>query len=213
MRKIVSFFFILLCFVGIATTLIHLLEFQPIDGNSLPPGEEWYKIHLKSYKKFSLTTHLHLIAAMIFMLIAPFQFWSNFRNKHMHAHKVLGLIFILLAILTGVTGVTLGFVIPFSGAIESVIAFSMGGFLLFSIYKAVGAIRRKKIQQHREWMLRAFSAGSSVATMRVLNAILFPFNILGDRDLFWISLLLGLSLNISMTEAWIRYTRIKPHQA
>jgi hypothetical protein len=97
----------------------------------------------------------------------------------------------------------LSVVIPFDGFTETVITFINATLFFYCLAKAIGAAKKKKIADHRAWMVRATAVGLSVATMRVLNGILFPLHFVDDRTLFSISLILSSVFNLIIAQIFI----------
>ena len=87
---------------------------------------------------------------------------------------------------------------PAIGGINQAAATTLfASFFLFALCKAFWHIRRGEIALHREWMIRAFSVGLAVATIR---PILTPHEFFGIA--FWI----GFVLHLMAAEAWIHAT-------
>ena len=62
---------------------------------------------------------------------------------------------------------------------------------------------------HREWMLRAFSVGLAVATIRPIIGIFFATSHvsgLAPHDFFGIAFWIGFTLQLMAAEAWIHAT-------
>lgn len=161
-------------------------------------------MHLSEFDSQPLVTHLHLLLALAMTAIIPTQCSDGFRNRHLEVHRMLGRIFIGAGLICAVTGLILGVRIPFGGRSEPWIAGATGGIFIVSILKALAAIRSGHILEHRKWMMRGAMAALSVASMRILDTILFPFHPLPDRGLFSLSLLLALGMNLLIAEHFIR---------
>jgi hypothetical protein len=84
-----------------------------------------------------------------------------------------------------------------------------GSYFLVALSRAFWLIRRREIALHREWMIRAFSIGLAVATIRPIIGIFFAtsrFSGLTAREFFGIAFWIGFVLQLIAAEAWIRVT-------
>jgi cytochrome bd-type quinol oxidase subunit 1 len=82
--------------------------------------------------------------------------------------------------------------------------------LLVALTRAFWLIRRREIALHREWMIRAFSIGLAVATIRPIMGIFFATSRLSEltpREFFGIAFWIGFTLHLMAAEAWIRGTQ------
>jgi uncharacterized membrane protein len=158
---------------------------------------------------YPLLTLLHIVPGAIFLTLAPFQFSSRFRMRQLRLHRLTGRIVLLATIPLGLTGLLFGVLFPYGGSFASAAIFLFGTLFCVSVISAFVAIRRGDVARHREWMIRMFSIGLGIATIRVFGLILFfvtgarPFEIIGAS--FW----LGLGLTFGAAELWIRQTRTR----
>jgi len=82
-----------------------------------------------------------------------------------------------------------------------------GAIFTFALARAFYHIRRKDIASHREWMIRAFSLASGVASIRIFIGLMQGFGGLGLEEVFATSFWLGFSVNLLVAETWINVTR------
>jgi len=111
---------------------------------------------------------LHMSGGTIALLAGPWQFWTGFRSRYFRLHRATGLIFL--------TGVGLGCI----GAYHMVMvttfgwAFGFGILMLATAWftttaMAYYAILKRRIQVHKEWMVRAYVVTFAFVTFRLLN--------------------------------------------
>ena len=116
---------------------------------------------------------LHIVPGVLFLTLAPLQFFARIRQRRISIHRGLGRILATCAAISGVIVLILNFLFPTSGGIstQSATAF-FGVIFLFSLFMAMRQMVRKEVRQHREWMIRTFSLAMGVATVRVFLILL-----------------------------------------
>lgn len=156
-------------------------------------------------------TFFHVTLGAIYLLLAPFQFSKKIRNKFLTYHRWSGRILVSIGLVVGAAALFLGLVIPYSGISEQFVIAFFGTFFLVSLVKGFVYARAKEIALHREWMLRAFAIGLSIATMRLI--FIPALIIIGDptrqdtESLSIIAFTIAFILHSGFAEFWIRYTR------
>jgi uncharacterized membrane protein len=120
--------------------------------------------------KWSLVGHVS--GGLLALIIGPFQFWKGFRNKYLTKHRLLGRIY-LIAILIGTISSTY---LAWTSALKIhwTWALSLQGLAFAWITTATMAyisIRGKRIQQHKEWMIRSYVVTFAFVTFRFLNEL------------------------------------------
>ncbi|MCH8173881.1 MAG: DUF2306 domain-containing protein [Proteobacteria bacterium] len=160
---------------------------------------------------YPTTVYLHIFLGALYLALAPFQFSARVRKKSLDYHRWSGRLLSAIGMILGMTAVFIGLVIPFSGLPEQIIIGFFGLLFLFSITRGFYYIRVKQVRLHREWMLRAFAIGLSIATMRLLfiPALIIVGNPTQSEieALSIISFTLAFFLHCSFAEYWIRATR------
>jgi uncharacterized membrane protein len=157
-------------------------------------------------------TLLHVLPGGIFLVLAPFQFSSRIRSRHIRFHRWSGRALILAGLLAASTGLYFGILMPYGGLAESAIIVLVAGLFLTAVARAFVAIRKHQVARHREWMIRAFAVAIGVSTVRIVAGLydmaLAPAGV-RPAEIFVLSLWTGWVLTLGAAELWIRYTR--PH--
>jgi len=83
---------------------------------------------------------------------------------------------------------------------------------IFHVNPEAENIVHKQVVQHREWMIRAFSIGLAVGTIRPIIGLFFAFSGLAPQTFFGTAFWIGFSLQLLAAEIWINYTRGMPGQ-
>ena len=107
------------------------------------------------------------------MVLGPLQFVRSIRVRRPGVHRWIGRVFLVSGLIVGVTALVLGPQVAIGGANETAATLLFGSLFLFALIKAWLSIRRRKVAQHREWMIRAFAIGLAVATIRPIVGIFF----------------------------------------
>jgi hypothetical protein len=135
------------------------------------------------FARHPLLTLVHVLPGLLFMLLGPLQFSRRIRERHLAWHRRIGGVFLVNGAVIGVTAL---------------------------LAKAYVHIRRRRIALHREWMIRAFSIGLAVATIRPIIGIFFatsPLTGLTPREFFGTAFWIGWTLHLIAAETWINVTR------
>lgn len=152
-------------------------------------------------------TLAHVILGGLFLALAPLQFSSRVRERYTRFHRWGGRALILAAVPVGLSGLTLGVLFPYGGRAAASAVFAAGAFFLFALVRAFNAIRRGDVARHREWMIRMFSIGLGIATVRVVGLLLLAVTRSSFQEsaatAFWV----GWVSTFAAAELWIRYTR------
>jgi uncharacterized membrane protein len=155
-------------------------------------------------------TRIHVLAGAGFLALASLQLMRRVRSRTPRVHRVSGRFAILLAWLSGVTGLFFGLWQPLAGVAEQVIVGAAGLFLLVSVSIAFRHIRAGRVEAHREWMLRGIAAAVAIASVRLvsipLDLVLTPRGV-DIRVVFVLALWIGWGVTVAGAEWWIRGTR------
>lgn len=194
-RSFLGFLVTFLAFSGVSSSVYYFLR-EPTN-----PG----------FLEFPTITLLHVIPGGIYLAMAPFQFLSQIRSRWLGYHRLAGRFLVSIGLILGAAALFLALVVPFSGGPEQIINGFFGVFFLVSLVKGFRYIRTGQVARHREWMIRAFAIGLSIATMRLL--FVPALIIVGDPDLSQIktisiaSFTVAFCFHAGFAEYWIRRTR------
>jgi uncharacterized membrane protein len=162
------------------------------------------------FARHPILTLVHIVPGMLFMILGPLQFSSRIRARHLGWHRRSGCVFVICGLVIGISALVMSFGMPAIGGVNQAAATTLfGSFFLFALCKAFWHIRRREIALHREWMIRAFSIGLAVATIRPIVGVFFatsPLTNLTPREFFGIAFWIGFVLHLIAAEAWIRTT-------
>ena len=150
---------------------------------------------------------LHVVPGGLFLTLAPFQFSSRIRTRYIRFHRWSGRVLVLAALPAGLSGLLLGALFPYGGPAAASAVFVAGTLFLAALIRGFVAIRRRDVMLHREWMIRMFSIGIGIATIRVVALVLFAITRARAEALAGVSFWIGWVLSFAVAELWIRHTR------
>src|SRR5207244_899855 len=134
---------ILLSLIGIGVVVRRALYLIPIliNGYHPPSASSGRTAELTKlddiFAHYPVLTLIHILPALVFIVLGPFQFSKKIRSRHLEWHRRSGRVFLVCGIIVGLTGFVMSFVMPAIGGVNqaaSTILFSL--FFLFSLYKA-----------------------------------------------------------------------------
>ncbi|WP_033657096.1 DUF2306 domain-containing protein [Bacillus cereus] len=109
---------------------------------------------------------IHITTSVVALVIGPFTLSKKFREKNINSHRIVGRIYIVGILLGGISGLYLAFYA--TGGLVAKLGFGLlSVFWLTSAYQALIRIKNKKIQDHRNWMIRNYSLTFAAVTLRI----------------------------------------------
>ena len=208
---------IFLAFIGVAVALrrmVHLLPvvvrgYHPPAATSNPVAARFAALD-DLFARYPILTLVHIAPGLLFMMLGPLQFSSTIRARHLRWHRWSGRIFVICGAIIGISALVMSFGMPAIGGFNQAAATTLfATFFLFALGKAFWYIRRLEVALHREWMIRAFSVGLAVATIRPIIGMFFAtsrFSGLTPYEFFGIGFWIGFVLHLMAAEAWIHAT-------
>jgi hypothetical protein len=89
------------------------------------------------------------------MALGPIQLWSDFRNKYLYLHRVLGYIY-MISIILGTVGSLFLIMHTSNGLIVAIGFFLLALIWAGSMAMAFISVRNHRIKDHRLWMIRNY---------------------------------------------------------
>jgi hypothetical protein len=152
---------------------------------------------------------LHAVSATLFCLLGAFQFDPAFRRRFSGLHRVAGRMVAPCGIVAALTGLcmTVAYAIPaeLQGSLLYGVRIVVGLAMALAIVVSVRAVLRRRLAQHRAWMVRAYALGQGAGT-QVL--IMLPVTwIAGAPSFFFRDVLMAAAwgLNVLFAEWIIRH--------
>jgi hypothetical protein len=149
---------------------------------------------------------LHVVAATVFSMVGAFQFSAGVRRRWPRWHRLAGRGLAAMGLLAALTGtwMTMRYAIPerLQGPLLFGVRLIVGLAMAISIGLAWLAIRRRDVQRHQAWMIRAYALGQGAGTQAVL--MLAPSLISGEMTYLIRDVLMVLAWVINVgTAEWI----------
>jgi len=148
---------------------------------------------------------VHALSGGVALIAGPLQFNRTLLNKNRQLHRLSGRIYVYAIWIASISA--LGNAIFFDVTIPARIVFGVLAVLWFTATTiAYLRVRKRKIREHREWMIRSFSLSFFVVTFSFWVPGLTGTN-LPDEVAYPLAVFLSWFLNLVFAEMWIRRTR------
>jgi uncharacterized membrane protein len=159
------------------------------------------------FARHMVLTLIHILPGGLFLALAPLQFLPSIRQKHLQVHGWMGRVLVVCGLIIGVSALLMSYKMNIGGPNETAATTLFAIVFLICLIKAYRHIRRKEVERHREWMIRAYGVGLGVATTRPIVGMFFAFRRLTPHEFFGIAFWLGFTITFLAAEAWVDYTR------
>src|SRR5690554_4910602 len=150
-----------------------LVEYLIIGANKAPliAGKlEEISLNLRYY----VTLYIHILSSTVALIIGPFTLSRKFREKNIRRHRKLGKVYALGILFGGLSGFVLAF--DATGGWPSMLGFGMLSVLwLTSIIIALWNIKRKRVDNHQQWMIRNYALTFAAVTLRLWIILMLVF--------------------------------------
>lgn len=124
----------------------------------------------------------HLVGGLLAITAGLVQIWLGLTNRVGTLHHVLGRVYAAGVLIGSVGGIYLALTIP--GPLSYVAGlFSLCAAWVITTGMALYAIRTRRIEQHREWMLRSYTVTFAFVTYRLTSYWLRRWIHMPDSDL------------------------------
>lgn len=181
------------------------LAIQAINGQISPnihPFEDRYTAN-------PWETLAHTASGIIFAVLGPLQFIGPLRRKFPKVHRISGRIFLPVAILNGIAAFVMSLTFPMWGSTTNMLlSLAFSSLMVFCFVYAFYLVMQRQFALHREWMMRGFALGLSVAIFRIALNDILPALGFEDFNQRWdIVVLTSFPLFLLAAEVWIWATR------
>lgn len=154
---------------------------------------------------------IHIIGASIYCVLGAFQFSSGFRRRKPGWHRVAGRILVPCGLAAALSGLWMSLFyprLPSDGIYLVGLRLVFGTAMAVSIVLAFMAIRRRKIVQHKAWMIRAYAIGQGAGTQVFTHLPLFVLVGTPTELPRTLAMAAGWLINVAVAEWIIRRRRV-----
>ena len=150
---------------------------------------------------------LHVLSVATFIVFGAFQFVPGIRRRTPGWHRRMGRVLVVAGLVAALSGLWMSqfYALPaHDGVLLYVFRMFFGTLMLVSILLAFAAIRRREVNRHRAWMMRAYAIGLGAGTQVFM--LLVGEIIIGPPGTLARALLMGgaWTLNLAIAEWVIR---------
>lgn len=153
---------------------------------------------------------VHIVTALVFALIGPFQFVTGLRRRWPGWHRAAGRVLVVCGLLVGLSGLWMTLFYPRAEGTSDILfavrlVFSTG--MVAAIAIAFAAIRRGDVPRHRAWMIRGYTIGLGAGT-QIFTGLAGTL-VFGAMDAFIHDVVIGSAwvLNLAVAELILRRGR------
>ena len=149
------------------------------------------------YRVVGQSLLLHGVTGAAALLLALAQFSTRLRTRAPRLHRVCGRIYVVAVLISAPLGAYVGYLDEASGHSRS---FTMATVVNATLWiaatlMALWCIRRKKLEQHRQWMTRSFAMALVFLEVRVILGLTGWENIASaDEIVVWVVVALAYPL-------------------
>lgn len=156
LRTILFYFFA----IGVAGYAVFAYGFMPL-GSLVHPD---MKLNFVAHP---IGIYTHVLASLIALSLAPFQFSSRLRSARPRVHRVMGRAYLGIGVLVGgLSGLYMA-IFAFGGPVAKLGFACLATGWLYTGLRAYQAIRRGAVQDHRSWMVRNVALTLAAVTLRI----------------------------------------------
>lgn len=110
--------------------------------------------------------YTHITFGGIALLVGWVQFSKKFRNANLKRHRLIGRIYVIAALLSGLAGLFVSFYA--TGGVIAQIGFGLLGLIwLYTTAMAYQTIKKGDIKKHEAFMIYSFAACFAAVTLRI----------------------------------------------
>jgi uncharacterized membrane protein len=121
---------------------------------------------IKESLLWSTLFKVHIYLGGLALMIGWPQFIKNFRNKNLNFHRILGKVYLIAILLSGVAGLYIGYYAE-GGWVAKLGFIGLAIAWLYTSIMAYSSIRKLEIDAHKRWMIRSYALTFAAVTLRI----------------------------------------------
>ncbi|WP_296736440.1 DUF2306 domain-containing protein [Mesorhizobium sp.] len=109
---------------------------------------------------------LHAVSASVALLVGPWQFLPGIRLRRPWLHRYFGRTYAATVLTAWVASIPIALHAE-TGKVAAIGFLALGGFWVVTTAVAVSFILRRRVAQHRRWMIRSYALTAAAITLRI----------------------------------------------
>lgn len=146
--------------IGVAGYAAFVYGFLPLGSLVHPDMRESFLAH-------PIGIYTHAFASIVALVLGPFQLSTTLRTKRPNLHRWLGRAYLVVGVLVGGLSGLFMSQHAFGGYVARLGFATLAVVWLYTGLRALLAIRRGAVDEHRKWMARNFSLTFAAVTLRL----------------------------------------------
>lgn len=190
--------------IGLAMVIRRSLAIEGVNVGS-PPGAPSFDA---GFAEHPFITFLHILPGALFMILGPLQFLPGIRVKYPRFYRRSGGVVIFCGYIIGLSALVMPFILkPIGGLNEAAATTFFAIYFLIALTMAWRKAQQGESVLYHQWMIRMFSIGLAIGTIRPIMVLFFVFSGLPPQVFFGTAFWIGFTLHLILAEVWINYTR------
>lgn len=145
----------------------------------------------------------HVASGLLAVVIGPLQFWPKIRRDYLQFHRIAGRVYVVAVLIGSMAAFGL------AAKIDNGSAYSLGlaGLAiawLTTTTMAFVAIRRKNLEQHKQWMVRSYVVTFAFVIFRLCDDSMRAMHVLNEDERSKILAWASWAIPLLVTEAIIQ---------
>lgn len=133
----------------------------------LPLGASVHPDMRAAFEAHPVGIAVHVFGSIFALGLGPFQFLPGLRGRHPRLHRWMGRTYLGLGVLVGGIGGLFMSQFAFGGPLGQLGFGALALAWLYTGARALDAVRRREIAQHRRWMIRNFALAYAAVMLRL----------------------------------------------
>ncbi|MBC8949911.1 DUF2306 domain-containing protein [Xenorhabdus sp. TS4] len=180
---------------------------EGVSGNLQPNLLNPNQTNDMGYIKHHLMSYMHLVTGIVLYILGPLQFVDHIRRKWPKVHKWSGYCFFTTIMVVGITGILMGILFPVGGTSETSSSILFSLVMIFCVLRSIAMILKRRVELHRQWMIRSYMISLGPATMHALIPLFIQIGGKGIGEALSLSLWIGFTIHLILAEVWIHNSR------
>lgn len=152
-------------------------------------------------------TLAHIVPAVFYIALLPFQFTNRLRVRFHKLHRWNGRVLVGLGAYVAISALVMSFTMAIGGANETAATALYAVLLLLFLYKGFRTALAGRFPEHREWMVRAYGVTLGISVTRPIVGAFFAARRLQPHQFFGTAFWLGFTISLLAAEGWLIRTR------